>query len=82
VTRRKPTLLWNRCASIQELTVLDGHGGVRGRVTGVIVLGVLKSELALEEPDEALVKEVPTRTRMKIAWKWCGRFRLREGGLC
>jgi transaldolase len=70
MTQTTPTCLWNDSASIQELTSSMEHGGVGATCNPVIVLGVLKSELAnWKSRIEALLKEFPTAGEDEIAWK-------------
>src|SRR5882672_6280341 len=70
MTQTTPTCLWNDSASIQELTYSMEHGGVGATCNPVIVLGVLKSELAIwKSRIEALLKEFPTADEDEIAWK-------------
>src|SRR6266404_3413356 len=59
MTQTTPTCLWNDSASVQELTYSMEHGGVGATCNPVIVLGVLKSELAIwKSRIEALLKAV------------------------
>jgi transaldolase len=70
MTQTTRTCLWNDSASIQELTYSMEHGGVGATCNPVIVLGVLKSELAnWKSRIEALLKEFPTAGEDEIAWK-------------
>src|SRR5258705_8951486 len=70
MTQTTPTCLWNDSASIQELSYSMEHGGVGATCNPVIVLGVLKSELAIwKRRIEALLKEFPTADEDEIAWK-------------
>ena len=46
MTQTTPTCLWNDSASIEELKYSMEHGGVGATCNPVIVLGVLKKELA------------------------------------
>src|SRR5216684_1415393 len=70
MTQTTPTCLWNDSASVQELTYSMEHGGVGATCNPVIVLGVLKSELAIwKSRIEALLKEFPTAGEDEIAWK-------------
>jgi transaldolase len=62
--------LWNDSASIEELTYSIEHGAVGATCNPVIVLGVLKKELASwKSRIEALLKEFPTAGEDEIAWK-------------
>src|ERR1700758_4848306 len=70
MTQTTPTCLWNDSASIQELTYSIEHGAVGATCNPVIVLGVLKKELAIWKTRiEALLKEFPTAGEDEIAWK-------------
>ena len=70
MTQTTPTCLWNDSASIEELTYSMEHGGVGATCNPVIVLGVLKKELAnWKTRMEALLKEFPTAGEDEIAWK-------------
>ena len=46
MTQTTPTCLWNDSASVQELTYSIEHGAVGATCNPVIVLGVLKKEIA------------------------------------
>ena len=60
MTQTTPTCLWNDSASVQELSYSIEHGAVGATCNPVIVLGVLKKELAAYKPRiEALLKEFP-----------------------
>jgi transaldolase len=70
MTQTTPTVLWNDSASIQELTLSMEHGGVGATCNPVIVVNVLKKELAAWKPRVAqLLSEIPTATEDEIAWK-------------
>jgi transaldolase len=70
MTQTTPTCLWNDSASIDELKYSMEHGGVGATCNPVIVLGVLKKELAnWKTRIEALLKEFPTAGEDEIAWK-------------
>jgi transaldolase len=70
MTQTTPTCLWNDSASIEELMYSVEHGGVGATCNPVIVLGVLKKELASwKSRIEALLKEFPTAGEDEIAWK-------------
>jgi transaldolase len=70
MTQTTPTCLWNDSASIEELTYSMEHGGVGATCNPVIVLGVLKKELAnWKSRIEALLKEFPAAGEDEIAWK-------------
>src|SRR6201997_3527555 len=70
MTQTTPTCLWNDSASITELTYSMEHGGVGATCNPVIVLGVLKKELAeWKKRIETLLKERPAAGEDEIAWK-------------
>ena len=82
MTQTTPTCLWNDSASIQELTYSMEHGGVGATCNPVIVLGVLKSELAIWKTRiEALLKEFPTADEDEIAWKVVREISVRAAAL-
>jgi transaldolase len=70
MTQTTPTCLWNDSASIEELKYSMEHGGVGATCNPVIVLGVLKKELAAwKSRIETMLKEFPTAAEGEIAWK-------------
>ncbi|HXC48452.1 MAG TPA: transaldolase family protein [Candidatus Sulfotelmatobacter sp.] len=70
MTQTTQTCLWNDSASIEELKYSMEHGGVGATCNPVIVLGVLKKELAnWKARIEALLKEYPIAGEDEIAWK-------------
>jgi transaldolase len=82
MTQTTPTCLWNDSASIQELTYSIEHGAVGATCNPVIVLGVLKKELATWKPRiEALLHEFPTATEEEIAWKVVREISVRAAAL-
>ena len=82
MTQTTPTCLWNDSASVQELTYSMEHGGVGATCNPVIVLGVLKSELAIwKSRIEALLKEFPTTDEDEIAWKVVREISVRAAAL-
>ncbi len=82
MTQTTPTCLWNDSASIQELTYSMEHGGVGATCNPVIVLGVLKSELAnWKMRIEALLKEFPAAGEDEIAWKVVREISVRAAAL-
>jgi transaldolase len=82
MTQTTPTCLWNDSASIQELTYSIEHGGVGATCNPVIVLGVLKSELATwKSRIEALLKEFPTAGEDELAWKVVREISVRAAAL-
>ena len=70
MTQTTPTCLWNDSASIEELTYSIEHGAVGATCNPVIVLGVLKKEMAQWKARlQKLIAEWPTATEEQIAWQ-------------
>jgi len=70
MTQTTPTALWNDSASVEELKYSIEHGAVGATCNPVIVLGVLKKDLAAWKPRiQALIRESPTATEDEIAWQ-------------
>jgi transaldolase len=70
MTQTTPTCLWNDSASIQELTYSIEHGAVGATCNPVIVLGVLKKEMAAwKDRIRAVIEENPTATEQEISWQ-------------
>jgi transaldolase len=70
MTQTTPTCLWNDSASVKELTYSIEHGAVGATCNPVIVLGVLKKELAQwKEKIAEWSRERPTATEDDIAWQ-------------
>lgn len=70
MTQTTPTCLWNDSASIQELTYSIDHGAVGATCNPVIVLGVLKKEMASwKERIRALIAERATATEEEVGWQ-------------
>jgi transaldolase len=70
MTQTTTTCLWNDSASIQELTYSIEHGAVGATCNPVIVLGVLKKEMAQWKARiQSLVREWPKATEDEIAWQ-------------
>lgn len=82
MTQSTPTCLWNDSASVQELSYSIEHGAVGATCNPVIVLGVLKKELAnWKDRIESLLKEHPTADEDTIAWKVVREISIRAAGL-
>src|SRR5215831_13873174 len=82
MTQTTPTCLWNDSASVQELSYSIEHGAVGATCNPVIVLGVLKKELAVYKPRvEALAKEFPTADEDAIAWRIVREISIRAAAL-
>ena len=70
MTQTTPTCLWNDSASIEELTYSLEHGAVGATCNPVIVLSVLKKEMALwKQRILQLIEERSTATEDQIAWQ-------------
>jgi transaldolase len=70
MTQTTRTSLWNDSASLHELQYSIDHGAVGATCNPVIVLGVLKQELAAwKSRISALINEFPTATEDQIAWR-------------
>src|ERR1700731_3830009 len=70
MTQATPTCLWNDSASIQELTYSIEHGAVGATCNPVIVVGVLKKEMASwKDRIRALVDAAPPVTEGQISWQ-------------
>jgi transaldolase len=82
MTQTTPTCLWNDSALIEELRYSIEHGGVGATCNPVIVLGVLKKELAnWKSRIEALAKEFPAAGEDEIAWKVVREISIRAAAL-
>ena len=70
MTQSTPTCLWNDSASVRELCYSMEHGAVGATCNPVIVLSVLKNEIAdWKGRIQSLVTELPTATEEEIAWQ-------------
>ena len=70
MTQTTPTCLWNDSASIQELSYSIEHGAVGATCNPVIVLGVLKKEIAAwKDRVNALIQATPPATEGQISWQ-------------
>jgi transaldolase len=70
MTQTTPTCLWNDSASIQELTYSIENGAVGATCNPVIVLGVLKKEMARwKQRIQQLIEALPTATEDQLAWQ-------------
>jgi transaldolase len=70
MTQTTRTCLWNDSASVQELSYSIEHGAVGATCNPVIVLGVLKKEIAAWKPRICeLIQEFPSATEDVIAWQ-------------
>src|ERR1700675_1927208 len=65
-----PTSLWNDSASLEELTYSINHGAVGATCNPVIVVGVLKKEMARWAPRiRQLIEEMPHATEDQVGWQ-------------
>ncbi len=70
MTQTTPTCLWNDSAAYEELKYSIEHGAVGATCNPVIVLDVLKQELAQwKDRIVAIIAERPTATEREIAWQ-------------
>src|SRR5213596_815890 len=70
MTQTTPTCLWNDSASPLELAYAIEHGAVGATCNPVIVVDVLKREMAVwRERIAALAREMPVATEHEIAWR-------------
>src|SRR5215831_16556666 len=70
MTQTTPTCLWNDSASIEELTYSIEHGAVGATCNPVIVVGVLKKEMARwKDRIRTLINEMPSATEDQISWQ-------------
>jgi transaldolase len=70
MTQVTPTCLWNDSASIQELSYSIEHGAVGATCNPVIVVGVLKKEMASwKDRIRALIDAAPPATEGQISWQ-------------
>ncbi len=82
MTQTTATSLWNDSASVEELTYSIEHGAVGATCNPVIVLGVLKKEIAdWKNRIAVLLKEYPTATEDAIAWKVVREISVRAAAL-
>jgi transaldolase len=70
MTQTTPTCLWNDSASVQELTYAIENGAVGATCNPVIVLGVLKKEMARwKQRLLQLAVDFPAATEDQLAWQ-------------
>jgi transaldolase len=70
MTQTTPTCLWNDSASIDELTYSMQHGAVGATCNPVIVVGVLKKEMAAwRSRILQIIKEKPGATEEEVGWQ-------------
>jgi transaldolase len=82
MTQTTPTCLWNDSASVEELRYSIEHGAVGATCNPVIVLGVLKKELAIWKPRiEALIREKPAASEDALAWEIVREISMRAAAL-
>jgi transaldolase len=82
MTATTPTCLWNDSASVQELRYSIEHGAVGATCNPVIVLSVLKKEIAAwKQRIAGLVIERPTATEDEIAWELVRQISIKAASL-
>ncbi len=82
MTATTPSCLWNDSASVQELQYSIEHGAVGATCNPVIVLSVLKKEIAAWKQRIAeLVIERPTATEDEIAWELVRQISVKAASL-
>lgn len=82
MTASTPTCLWNDSASIHELSYSIEHGAVGATCNPVIVLGVLKKEIASWKPRiQSLIQQQPALTEHEIAWQLAREISVRAAAL-
>ena len=70
MTQTTPTCLWNDSASISELTYSIENGAVGATCNPVIVVGVLRKEVAHWAPVLGrLIEDNPTATEDQLGWR-------------
>jgi transaldolase len=70
MTQTTPTTLWNDSASLEELSYSIDHGAVGATCNPVIVVGVLKKEMARWTPRiRQLIDEMPHATEDQLGWQ-------------
>jgi transaldolase len=81
MTQTTPTCLWNDSASIQELSYSIENGAVGATCNPVIVLGVLKKEMALwKDRLSELIKAAPPATEGQISWQLVREISVKAAG--
>src|SRR5437870_1187782 len=82
MTQGTPTCLWNDSAATRELEYSIEHGGVGATCNPVIVLEVLKKEMAHWKPRILeLIREMPRATEHEIAWRLVDEITVRAAKL-
>jgi transaldolase len=70
MTQTTPTSLWNDSASLEELSYSISHGAVGATCNPVIVVGVLRKEMARWAPRiRQLIEELPHATEDQLGWQ-------------
>jgi transaldolase len=70
MTQTTTTSLWNDSASLEELSYSINHGAVGATCNPVIVVGVLKKEMARWAPRiRQLIEEMPHATEDQLGWQ-------------
>jgi transaldolase len=82
MTQTTPTCLWNDSASIEELAYSIENGAVGATCNPVIVVGVLKKEMAAwRDRIRSLIQEMPTATEDQIGWQIVREISVKAAGL-
>jgi transaldolase len=82
MTQTTPTCLWNDSASVQELSYSIEHGAVGATCNPVIVVGVLKKEMAAwKDRIRSLINEMPAATEDEIGWQIVREISVKAAGL-
>lgn len=82
MTTSTPTCLWNDSASVEELSYSIEHGAVGATCNPVIVVSVLKKEMATWKPRiQSLLRECPTATEHEIGWQIVREISVRAASL-
>jgi transaldolase len=82
MTQTTSTCLWNDSASIEELTYSIEHGAVGATCNPVIVLGVLKKEMAVwKNRIRELITERASATEEEIGWQLVREISVKAAGL-
>jgi transaldolase len=82
MTTSTATSLWNDSASVDELKYSIEHGAVGATCNPVIVVSVLKKEMATWRPRiQSLLAERPTATEHEISWQIVREISVRAASL-
>jgi len=82
MTQTTPTRLWNDSADVDELAYSIENGAVGATCNPVIVLGMLKKDMAKSRARiEELMAELPAATEDQIGWKLVEELSIRAAKL-